>query len=82
MDLTDANINDANLTNVDLTDPILTDVNLNDANLIDANNLELKTFLAMLLAPAIESSTAELSIARKLIFLYIVYEIHFIEIGS
>ena len=82
MDLTDANINDANLTNVDLTDPILTDVNLTDAILTDANNFELKTFLAMLLAPAIESSTAELSIARKLIFLYIVYEIHFIEIGS
>ncbi len=82
MDLTDANINDANLTNVDLTDPILTDVNLTDAILTDANNFELKTFLAMLLAPAIESSTAELSIARKLIFLYIVYEIHFIEIGT
>ena len=82
MDLTDANINDANLTNVDLTDPILTDVNLTDAILTDANNFELKTFLAMLLAPAIESSTAELSIARKSIFLYIVYEIHFIEIGT
>ena len=60
----------------------LTDVNLTDAILTDANNFELKTFLAMLLAPAIESSTAELSIARKLIFLYIVYEIHFIEIGT
>lgn len=71
------NLNDANLTDANLTDAYLI-----DANLIDANNLELKTFLAMLLAPAIESSTAELSIARKLIFLYIVYEIHFIEIGS
>ena len=57
-------------------------MNLTDAILTDANNFELKTFLAMLLAPAIESSTAELSIARKLIFLYIVYEIHFIEIGT
>ena len=71
------NLNDANLTDANLTDAYLI-----DANLIDANNLELKTFLAMLLAPAIESSTAELSIARKLIFLYIVYEIHFIEIGT
>ncbi len=76
------NLNDANLTDANLTDAYLIDANLIDANLIDANNLELKTFLAMLLAPAIESSTAELSIARKLIFLYIVYEIHFIEIGS
>ena len=76
------NLNDANLTDANLTDVNLTDAYLIDANLIDANNLELKTFLAMLLAPAIESSTAELSIARKSIFLYIVYEIHFIEIGS
>ena len=76
------NLNDANLTDAYLIDANLIDANLIDATLIDANNLELKTFLAMLLAPAIESSTAELSIARKLIFLYIVYEIHFIEIGS